>query len=77
MPEDFDDLDKYAKTRSNPYDISYEVICREVMGARQRAELRKLIGFSFTRHQKYNLPEEHLRSIEKYLERRVRDLLKL
>lgn len=32
MPEDFNDLDKYAKTRSNPYDISYEVICREVMG---------------------------------------------
>ena len=77
MPEDFADLDKYANTRSNPYDVSYEVICREVMGARQRAELRKLIGFRFTRHHKYNLPEEHLHSIEKYLERRVSFLLRV
>lgn len=76
MPEDFADLDKYAKTRSNPYNVPYEVICREVIGAKQREELRKLIGFNLTRHQKYNPPEEHLHSIENYLERRVRYLLK-
>ena len=77
MPEDFADLDKYAKTRSNPYDVPYEVICREVTGERQRAELRRLIGFTFQRHPKYNLPDKHLSSIEKFLSRRVRELLSL
>ena len=77
MPEDFADLDKYSKTRSNPYGVPYEVICREVTGERQRAELRRLISFTFQKHPKYNLPDKHLGSIEKFLRRRVRELLSL
>lgn len=30
--EDYAHLDEYAKTRSNPYNISYEEVCAEVMG---------------------------------------------
>ncbi len=77
MPDDFKNLDDYAKMRSNPYRVSYEDICREVMGSRQKAQLRKLIGFRFTRHQSLNLPEERLKAIEKHINKRVTELLSL
>ena len=54
---------------------SYEEVCAEVMGARQKEQLRRMIGFRFKRHESLNLPEEHLQAIEKHLEGRVRKLL--
>ncbi len=73
--EDYENLDEYAKTRSNPYNISYEEVCAEVMGPRQKEQLRRMIGFRFRRHASLNLPEKHLQAIEKHLEGRVRKLL--
>lgn len=75
MPEDIENLSEYAKTRTTPYRISYEDICKEVMGTKQRAQLRRLIGFRFTRHELINLPEERLSAIEKHINQRVRELL--
>ncbi len=77
MPEDFKNLSVYAKTRTNPYGTSYENICKEVMGTKQRNQLRKLIGFKFMRHPSINLPEERLLAIEKQIDIRVRELLSL
>ena len=77
MDNDIKDLDLYAKTRSNPYGVSYESICAEVMGTKQKNQLRKLIDFKFTRHQSINLPEERLVAIEKHIQSRVRKLLAL
>ena len=77
MPEDFANIREYAQTRTNPYGISFEDVCQEVMGARQRSQLRRLIGFSFTRHPSINLPEDHLKAIEEQLDWRVRELLSL
>ena len=74
---DIKNLDAYAKTRSNPYGVSYESICAEVMGTKQKSQLRKLIDFKFTRHPSINLPEERLTAIEKHLQKRVRNLLAL
>ena len=44
---------------------------------KQRNQLRRLIGFRFTRHPLVNLPEERLTAIEKQLDLRVRELLSL
>ena len=77
MPEDFANLTEYAKTRANPYGIEYETICREIMGKRQREELRRLIGFTFMRHKFYNLPEKFLRAIEHHINFRVQEILSL
>lgn len=77
MPDDFKNLSEYAKTRSNPYGIPYENVCKEVMGTKQRNQLRRLIGFTFTRHPSINLPEAHLKAIEKQIDLRVRELLAL
>lgn len=73
--EDYENLDEYAKTRANPYNISYEEICEEVMGSKQKEQLRRMIGLRFERHPTLNLPEKHLQAIEKHLEERVRKLL--
>ena len=77
MQDDIDHLDEYARTRSNPYGIPYETICREVMGQKQRAQLHKLIDFRFTRHPSLNLPEQRLIPIEQHIRKRVRQLLSL
>ena len=77
MPDDLKHLSEYAKTRSNPYRISYEEICKEVMGAKQKAQLRRMVGFRFRRHPLLNLPEERLAAIEKQLGERTRELLSI
>lgn len=77
MPEDLADLDRYAKTRGSAYGVSFENICREVMGPVQMGQLRKLIGFTFQRHPKLDLPEDRLRAIERHMQKRVRQLLEL
>ena len=45
--EDYENLDEYAKTRSNPYNVSYEEVCAEVMGIKQKEQLRHMVGFRF------------------------------
>lgn len=77
MPEDFEILDEYAKTRSMPYGLSFETVCKEVIGKKQLSELRKLIGFHFKRHPKLNLPEERLNAIEKHLQKRIKALIEI
>ena len=77
MPDDLKHLSEYAKTRSNPYRISYEEICKEVMGVKQKAQLRRMVGFRFRRHPLLNLPEERLAAIEKQLGERTRELLSI
>ena len=77
MPEDFQDLDSYVKTRGTAYSVSFESVCQEVMGPIQARQLRKLIGFTFHRHPRLNWPEYRLEAIERHLQKRVRQLLEL
>ena len=77
MPEDFQDLDSYAKTRGTAYGVSFESVSQEVMGPIQARQLRKLIGFTFHRHPRLNWPEYRLEAIERHLQKRVRQLLEL
>ena len=75
MPEDFQDLDAYAKTRGTAYGVSFESVCQEVMGPVQVRQLRKLIGFTFRRHPRLNWPEYRLEATERHLQKRVCQLL--
>lgn len=47
------------------------------MGPLQREQLRRLIGFTFQRHPKLNLPEERLTAMERHVQKRVRQLMDL
>lgn len=78
MPDDYKDLDEYAKTRTPAYSgTTFEAICKSRITARQVKMLRKVLNFSFARHKKMNLPEEHLRAIEKHLRKRASQLIGL
>ena len=48
-----------------------------MMGAKQKAQLRRMVDFKFTRHPSLNLPEQRLTAIEKQLGERTRELLSI
>ena len=77
MADDINNLEKYAKTRSTPYGVSFEEVCKAVMGSKQKSQLRKLLNFKFERHPSINLPEERLTAIEKHLKHRVTELMSI
>jgi len=78
MPDDYSNLDEYAKTRSPVYSgTTFEGICQSNITARQVGKLWKILNFSFKRHPKLNLPEEHLDAIEKHLRKRASFLIDL
>ena len=76
MPEDFANLDEYAKTRYPAYDnVTFEDVAKAFISERQKAELRHLINFKFKRNSRYNLQKERLSAIEKFLQRRISEFL--
>jgi len=78
MPNDYANLDEYAKTRLPAYgNTTFEGICQSFMTTRQVEKLRKMLNFSFVRHPKLNLPENHLTAIEKHLRKRASQLIGL
>lgn len=77
MDDDIENLEEYAKTRSSSYGVPFENIVKEFITSRQKAKLRKMIGFEFKRNKsaKYNWPVKRMKAIEKYLQLRVSQLL--
>lgn len=77
MEDDLADLEEYAKTRSSSYGVPFENIVKEFITPRQKAKLRKMIGFTFERNKnsKYNWPAKRLKAIETFLQLRVTELL--
>ena len=71
-------LKEYSLTRTSPYGISFEDVCKEVMGKTQKEQLRKMIGFEFTKNDNdLNFSQTHLTNLEKILQSRVQQLLEI
>lgn len=77
MTDDLANLSEYAKTRTPPYGVSFDEVCKAVMGSKQKSQLRKLLNFTFTRHPSINLPEERLTAIEAQISKRARELMSI
>ncbi|MDR2568883.1 MAG: XRE family transcriptional regulator [Oscillospiraceae bacterium] len=78
MPDDYHSLDEYAKTRSPAYGgTTFEGICESFITERQVKMLRKIVDFTFKRHTKLNLPEQHLALVEKHIRKRASVLIRL
>ena len=77
MEDDLADIENYSKTRKPAMGGSYEEVVRAFISERQRVMLRKMINFKFTLHPRYNLPKSRLKGIEKFLQKRVNELLEL
>ncbi|MBQ9014905.1 MAG: helix-turn-helix domain-containing protein [Firmicutes bacterium] len=68
---------KYLEERSNPYGYGNQFmdLARRVMGPKQRAQLRRLIGFEFTESDLTNLPQWRVKRLERMIQDRVKELL--
>ena len=77
MEDDLADIENYSKTRKPAMGGSYEEVVRAFISERQRVMLRKMINFKFILHPRYNLPKSRLKGIEKFLQKRVNELLEL
>ena len=77
MPDDMKTLDEYAKTRSSAYGVPFDNIVREFISPRQKEQLRKMIGFRFEKHPRYNLSAGRLKAIEKTMQNRAQAFLSI
>lgn len=75
MPDDFRELDTYAQTRMSSYHISFLELAKAFITSEQKTKLRKMIHFRFEKHPNYNLPSYRLKAIERFLQKRVMELL--
>lgn len=77
MADDLENLSEYAKSRTPPYGVSFDDVCKAVMSSRQKTQLRRLLNFTFKRHPSINLPEERLIAIEAQIQKRARKLMSI
>ncbi len=77
MPDDLEKPDEYVKTRSSAYGVPFDNIVREFISPRQKEKLRKMIGFRFSRHPRYNLPAGRLKIMEGILQSRTQAFLSI
>lgn len=76
MDDDLQDVKAYSLTRMPAFDgVTYDALIAEFLSERQREMLRKMIGFTFKKHSRYNLPDKRLKVIESFLQSRVREVL--
>lgn len=77
MPDDFKNLEQYAKTRISSYNIDFLDIAKEYMDDKKMPKLRKLVNFKFDKHTSYNLPAARLTAIEKFIQNRIQLLMSM
>ncbi len=75
MPQDLPALEQYAATRTPALYNDFLGFSKAMLTREQKSMLRRLIGFRFQRHSRYNLPPERLAAIERTLASRIALLL--
>lgn len=78
MKDDLEKIDQYAEARSYAScGITHDELVKNFCGRLQQKQLRRMINFQFKRHERYNLPEERIDILERFIKRRVDELLKM
>ena len=78
MKDDLEKINQYAETRSYAScGITHDDLVQNFCGRLQQKQLRQMINFRFKRHEKYNLQEERLDILEKFISRRANELLNM
>lgn len=75
MEDDIENLDKYAETRFPALYENFVNVAKELITPIQQEQLKKLIGFKFKKHSRYNLDKNRLKAIENFIQKRVLELL--
>lgn len=77
MDDDLENIDEYAKTRLMATSQDFLIFSKELITKAQKKKLQKLINFKFKKHSRYNLSVKRLKIIEKFIQKRVQELLAL
>jgi len=75
MEDDIENLDKYAETRTPALYENFVDVAKELITPIQQEQLKRLIGFKFKKHSRYNLDKNRLKAIENFIQKRVLELL--
>lgn len=75
MDDSMEKLDIYAKTRTPATYPDFITFTKEIITKRQRDKLRLLLTFTFKKHPRYNLADKRLKQIEKFIHRRINELI--
>lgn len=74
--EDFSNLPKYLEEKGPRIGTDFVEDAKALLYPEMRKKLQRLLGFSFERHPKMNLPEERLVLLEKAINRQIQLILK-
>ena len=78
MPDDFNDLQSYAKTRYPYYhNATFEGICNTYITDRQVEKLRRLKDFTFNKHPIIEIPCGYITAIDSLIRKRSVELIEL
>ena len=75
MDDDMQDIGAYAKTRLMATSQDFLTFSKEIIAKSQKEKLQKLINFEFKKHSTYNLSTFRLKTTEKFIQKRVKELL--
>ena len=77
MDDDLERVDEFAQTKSMKNAGDFMTFATSVMTSREKKRIKKLINFKFEKHPTYNMSAKRLKSIEAFIQRRVKRLLEL
>ena len=77
MADDLKDLEQYRESRRAHGGENFDEIVKAFCGKKQKEQLKKLLGFKFTKHTSYNWPSERHKMIERFIGQRVQELLNM
>ncbi len=75
MEKDIENLDEYSKTRTSAFGFDFITIVKEFIQEEQKNKLRKLINFKFKNHHTYHFDRKRKILIEKFIQKRIKELL--
>lgn len=77
MIDNLRNLEEYRQTRTAQTGDSFDDIAKTFCGKKQKEQLRHLIDFKFIPHELYNWEPERYEIIEKFIQKRVIELLNI
>jgi len=72
MPDDFANLETYAKSRTPVFGASFDELAAAFITDRQRKQLHKLIDFHYMHDKNYNLSAWKIKKMESFIRERSR-----
>lgn len=71
----FESLNEYANRKSAVMYTDFISVAKELMTKRQIDKIKKMIGFKFKKHSRYNLTSKRLNLLERIIQERILKLL--